>query len=393
VFSLEEYGLHGIIETDLVMRGSKKDAEAGRYDQLYNKGTLRVKDIELHAPGFPKPFEVREGAFHFEQDDMLFDRFKAAYGSSDLELHGRLEHMISYITRSELPLEGRFQLTSNRIVVDEFTAYAPPKPANGTTVKNTGPGGVVVIPENVDLALEATVAKVRYQGLEMNDFKGQVSLDSGRMNLRDVHFGVMGTSVSMDGAYESVSPTKAIFDYRVDARDFDVKKAYQEVDLFHDLVPSAANAEGIVSLNYHLAGKLNASMDPVMPSLKGEGVLSLKKVKLKGFKMMNSLSNTTGRDAIKDPDLSKVDIHSHIANNIMTIERFKMKIAGFRPRFEGQIGLDGRLNLKGRLGLPPFGIFGIPFTVTGTQKDPKVGVRRSRNSDQLEETKEEAEED
>lgn len=45
------------------------------------------------------------------------------------------------------------------------------------------------------------------------------------------------------------------------------------------------------------------------------------------------------------------------------------------------------------MGLPPFGIFGIPFTVTGTQSDPKVQVRKSKDGDKLEETKEEAEED
>jgi AsmA protein len=48
-----------------------------------------------------------------------------------------------------------------------------------------------------------------------------------------------------------------------------------------------------------------------------------------------------------------------------------MKIAGFRPKVEGQVSFDGKLNLKGRIGLPPFGIIGIPFSVTGTQDDPK----------------------
>ena len=27
-----------------------------------------------------------------------------------------------------------------------------------------------------------------------------------------------------------------------------------------------------------------------------------------------------------------------------------------------------------RLGLPPFGVIGIPFTITGTQDDPKIKI-------------------
>jgi AsmA protein len=67
----------------------------------------------------------------------------------------------------------------------------------------------------------------------------------------------------------------------------------------------------------------------------------------------------------------------------MTIERTKMKIAGFRPRFEGQVSLDGKLNLKGRIGLPPLGIFGVPFNVTGTQAKPVVKLRRGNDTDSL----------
>jgi AsmA protein len=69
----------------------------------------------------------------------------------------------------------------------------------------------------------------------------------------------------------------------------------------------------------------------------------------------------------------------------MTIERTKMKVFGFRPRFEGQVSLDGRMNLKFRLGLPPFGIIGIPMTITGTSDKPVVKLRRGKEADELEE--------
>jgi AsmA protein len=72
----------------------------------------------------------------------------------------------------------------------------------------------------------------------------------------------------------------------------------------------------------------------------------------------------------------------------MTIERTKMRMAGFRPRFEGQVSLDGKLNLQFRLGLPPFGIFGIPMTITGTQENPKIKMGKAKKEDELKETTE-----
>ena len=100
--------------------------------------------------------------------------------------------------------------------------------------------------------------------------------------------------------------------------------------------------------------------------------------------MFGAVSKKTGKDAIKNPDLSKVDIKTTIKNNIITIERFKFKVAGFRPRIEGTTSFDGRLNIKMRLGLPPLGIIGIPLTVTGTQENPKVKL--GKKGDDIEET-------
>jgi AsmA protein len=94
-------------------------------------------------------------------------------------------------------------------------------------------------------------------------------------------------------------------------------------------------------------------MFPILPSIKGGGELYVRNVKMKGFRLMNAVSRATGKNDVRDPDLKKITVKSTIKNNIMTIERVKMRVAGFRPRFEGQVSLDGRYNLKGRLGLPP----------------------------------------
>jgi AsmA protein len=197
--------------------------------------------------------------------------------------------------------------------------------------------------------------------------------------------------VEMNAVYQSLSPQRAQFDYHLRAKDFDVQRAYKEVKLFRDLASSAAKAQGIVSLDYKLSGKLDANMRPVFPSLKGGGTLAISKVKVKGLKLFGEVSKETNKD-VNDPDLSRVEIKSTIANNLITIERTRMKISVFKLRIQGQASFDGRLNLHCRVGLPPFGVIGIPVSVTGTQDNPKVKTRRGNKNDQLEETEDKDEE-
>jgi AsmA protein len=154
--------------------------------------------------------------------------------------------------------------------------------------------------------------------------------------------------------------------------------------MFREMASAAEYAEGIISLNYKIAGVLEADMMPNYPSLKGGGDLTVKQVKMKGFKLFNAVSKKTDAEGLKDPDISKVTIQTTIKNNIIKIEPFKFKVAGFRPKIQGESSLDGKLNIKMRLGLPPLGIIGIPIKITGSQDNPIIGV--GKKSEDLEET-------
>ncbi len=386
VFAVKGYNVKGLIQTDLALRGKQSDATAGRYDKLYGKGTLKLRDIALSAEIFPKPFYINSGLFRFEQDKMWFDAFKANYGKSNIVMNGYLNNVIAYALQPNEPLRGNFELTTPYFLVDEWMAFADTSTANPAA---GGASGVVIVPANLDLSFTATADKVVYNGLLLKDLKGQVMISQGKIIMKETGFHLVDAPIVMDASYGSQSPRRAFFEYHIKADSLDVKKAYKEIDLFRQLAPAAAKAEGIISLDYALNGKLNENMGPVFPSLKGGGVLSVKKIKLKGFRLMNAVSSATGKDDIKDPDLSKINIKTSIANNIITVDRVKLRVAGFRPRFEGQVSFDGKFNLTGRLGLPPFGIIGIPFTVTGTRDNPKVKLRRGKETDKLEEEKDE----
>ncbi|MNF34898.1 hypothetical protein D3C84_157520 [compost metagenome] len=392
VFSQKGLDLHGYIKTDLVLKGKQSDAEKGNYNKLYNKGTLEVKDIQLTTDYLPKQFLIKEGIFKFNQDKMSFNTFLASYGQSDFKMNGYLQNVFNFMTSKTGVLRGSFTLNSRYINADEFMSV-PKTNKTGVTTTSTEATkqneiqetGVIIIPPNFDLQFQANAQKITFSGLTLNNSKGKLLIKKGKLIMQNTGFNLIGCDVTMDATYQSISPKKAQFDYKIKATDFDIKKAYNEIKIFREMASAAESAQGIVSLDYYLKGKLNADMSPIYPSLAGGGVLSIKEVQLKGMKMFNAVAKTTNNEAIKNPEISKIDIKSSIKNNIITIERFKFKFAGFRPRIEGTSSLDGKLNIKMRLGLPPLGIIGVPLVITGNKDNPKIKI--GKKSDDLEETK------
>ncbi|MFT3795071.1 AsmA family protein [Flavobacterium sp.] len=388
VFSKKGLDLQGYIKADVAFKGKQSDATNGRYEKLNNKGTLALQNIRTTSEYFPKPFVIKQGLFVFNQDKMDFRDFTAVYGQSDFKMNGQMQNVINYVLSEKEILKGKFALEANYIDVDEFMTQATeqhkPSASDSTAVAKNGNNGIIQIPKNLDIQFTANVQKVNFDGLAMEQAKGNLTVQNGQLALKETGFNLIGTNVKFDARYQPESAATADFDFKIAAKDFDIKRAYNEVKLFREMASAAENAEGIISLDYQVAGKLDGNMQPIYPSLIGGGTLSVSKVKMMGFKMFGAVSKETNNEAIKNPDVSKVDIKTTIKNNLITIERFKFKVAGFRPRIEGQTSFDGALNLKMRLGLPPLGIIGIPMTITGTKDDPKVKL--GRKSEDLEET-------
>jgi AsmA protein len=386
VFAIKEVDLSGRVKANFALKGKQSQIMRGDYSSIKNSGTLECMNLSFNHEYFSRPFLISEGLFSFQDEKMWFTHFKGRFGQSDFSLEGFLNNAINYLFSDRAKLSGNFNLNAHLISVDEFSNFSSPdtsnRPKKSTYPKDslTAETGVVMIPGTLNLTLKATVDKVLINGLELNNFTGGIVIDSSRVRLTETNFDLVGANVLMDGLYFHSSPSKANFEYHLQAKDFDVKRAYREVKLFRDLASSASKAEGIISLDYQLKGKLNSKMLPVYPSLAGEGTVSVKNVRVSGLKLFNVVSSKTEKQELMNPELSKINIHSKIRNNIIYIDRFKFKTSGFRIRVEGQTSFDNKINFKMRVGLPPLGILGIPVSATGTSDNPKIKLGKNDNA-------------
>jgi AsmA protein len=387
VFAVKGMDVNGLLSTDLTLSGRQSDAVNGNYQKLNNRGSFELQQFNVKMDEYPLPFFVQQGKFNVVQDQINIQELKATYGKSDLSLKGNFSNVIAYVLEKNAALKGNLQLNAQEIYLDELTAYASPDTCD--IKKDSAKSGVVLIPENLNISLTANAEKIYFDSMVIGQLKGKLSLNKGLLKLEESSVQLVEALFKMSATYKALSAQSAIFDYKIKAENFDIQKAYAGIPMFRSLLSSAKDVKGILGLNYYISGKLDENMSPILPSLKGEGSIFVRNAALKNFKLMSAVSKATQKDSLNDATVKDIEIKTKIDNNIITLERTKIKFLGFRPRFEGQVSMDGALNLKARLGLPPFGILGIPLTVTGTSEAPIVKVRRGKNGVMLEETADE----
>lgn len=378
VFARKGLDVSGLITADLSLNGRQSYATTGQYNKLDNRGTLILKNIKANTSYLPKPFYLKEGSFEFENEKMWFRKFYATYGKSDFSLNGYLLNTINYFIERKGTLHGNFVSHSNYILVDEFMALKSGDNDDKSLeveyakAENPKSSGVVIVPKNLDVSLEVNAKKVGFKGLDIDQLQGMAAVKNGQIFLKNTSFDIIGSRMNIDARYQDESPLTANFDVAYKVMDFNVQRAYKEIDMVRKIATSAKDVTGIVSLDYKLKGDFDQDMNPIYPSLEGGGVVNLRDVAVKNLKMLSVIGDNVGADAFNNPDMKGVNIVTHIKDNLIHIDEFKFKVSVLRPSISGTASFNGLLDVLVKVGLPPAGWIAVPVAVTGTSDQPKI---------------------
>lgn len=241
-------------------------------------------------------------------------------------------------------------------------------------MENPKSSGVVIIPKNLDVSLQTNIRKVEFKGLALNHLKGQASVEKGQVYLKNTSFDIIGSKVNIDARYQDESPLTANYDVALKVMDFDVQRAYKEIDMVREMATAAKNVKGIVSIDYKLKGDFDRNMKPIYPSLEGGGIVNLRDVEVKNLKMLSAVGDNIGAKAFNNPDMKGVNIETHIKNNLIHVDKFTFKVSILRPSISGTTSFNGLLDLRVRIGILPGGLIGFPIVVTGTHENPKIKI-------------------
>lgn len=360
---------NGQLKANLNLKGQLNDPEG----KNINSGTLEMMGVTVKTDELQYPVFVKEGRFSFLNDRMAFSKLDIEHKSTNMTMNGYFRNYLDYAMTSDGVLMGDINLRSPKIDITEFFPKEKiQQPLDSVVGSNTTEEvvyGVVQIPDNVDLTLHVKIDSLNYNKLDITALTGDLAIKEKALFLKNSNLHMVDGKASLEGFYQPVSTEKALFSMDIKAENLNIEKGYDSMDIFKELAPAAEQAAGIMSVDYSLSGTLDNQMLPVLPELTGNGTLKVHSVQFNGYRLLGKVSQKSGFEALNNPKVSEIRIKSKVKNNVLELERFKFKVSPFKLRAEGQTTLDGKLSLKMRIGLPPFGLLGIPVVIEGDSED------------------------
>ncbi len=401
VIPLDSTKLTGKIKAGLDFMGYVSSVEKGEYEKFKADGNLMINDFTYNSPDLPREVRIIEANMLFSPRYLDMQSFKAVMGKSDFSASGKLENFIPYAFKDET-IHGNFIFTSGLLDLNEMMGGS-----TETTVADTAPLSVVAIPGNIDFKLVSRIDKILYDKLEIENAIGTILVKESSVILDGLKMSMLEGSMQLSGEYNTKDIKNPSVDLDFKATTIDIPMAVKAFSTLQKFAPIADKAVGKVSLGMKYSSYLDPNMMPVMNSIVGKGNFTSNVIGLKSSTMFDKIGDALKTKAFDNMTLNNVGINFEIRDGRLLVDPFETKLGKTTLMIGGSQGLDQTMNYAVGITIPrselgssanavidnmiskatsaglkvdPLENLTIHARVTGTFKDPKVGLDMKENS-------------
>jgi len=391
IYPLKDTELSGNVNADIHIEGV--------YDSVKHtipvSGKLDINQLSYAGPDLSLKFGIDQARTELTTQRVSISQFSGYLGKSDLTLTGYLNNYMAYLLEEDQPIQGEFDFRSNELDLNEWMASDD---STQTETQDTVELEVVKIPENLDFVLHSEMNLVYYDNLELRNVKGDIRMKDGILKLENLDFNTLGGDFVIGGTYDTRDIENPSFDFQMDIQKLSIPRAYRSFFTIKQLAPIANLMEGDFSTDFKLSGKLKPNMMPDLATLSGSGVLEILDAAIKGAdsKVISGITSLTNlSQESTNVTLKDVLMTTRIIDGKVLVQPFTISMGGNKAVVAGSYGLDGSLDYRLKLDVPPGLVQSATSLVSsaigqdlnvdakdvklnlgigGTYKDPKINI-------------------
>ncbi len=340
--------LHGIIKSDFSAKGNVSTIDAGNYEAFNATGNILCENIYYASADLPKAFELSKAEMSFSPKLVQLKSFNAKMGNSDFNLSGDLANFFPYYF-GKGAIKGTLNFSSQLIDANAFLAE---NSTTATTSTDTAAMSVFEVPQNIDFTLNSNVKKVLYTNMEISNLVGTIQVLNQQLVFKNVGLQTLGSSMQLNGYYESKNPKKPSMDIDFGINNLDIQKAFLTFNTVKKLAPAAEHVFGTFSTSLKMKTALDEHMQPNLSTLSAEGVLSIPSAEIKGIQTLNKISDLINKPEYKVLGFSNAKIAYKVENGRVYTKDFDVKVGPQTMQMSGSTGLDQSIDYIGKLNVP-----------------------------------------
>lgn len=387
VVHLEDISLKGIFDAALVAEGKMSYIDKEEYEKFHINGDLNLADFVLDMSSLNYDVLINEAKLGFSSQFINLNA-GLTLGESDIALKGKLQNFIQYIMRSET-IKGSLDVNSKLLNVSELLGEEESE-TKEVAEDTTAGSSSIHIPGNLDFALNANIATLLYDGIELKDIIAALSIKDQKAKINSIKANTMGGSLGLSGTFDTQDTLKPVVDFDIDVKDMIIAKVFTDITTANKLVPLLADANGNFSMNMDFHSDMDSELNPILNSINASGNFISKEVGLDSVAALEKIAELVKYPALKNPSLKDISIKFLIKDGRVTADPFETFIQTAKLNVSGSSGLDQTLDYVTTITLPESIKSLVPLAIDvkigGTFRNPKISIGAEKTLENLKET-------
>ena len=350
----------GILRADIATQLDMKSVETKNYQNIKAQGNLSLSQFVYAGEEFVKPFHIDNLNVAFSPSHIGLSQFDARTGETDLHLTGTIDNLYGFAFRKEI-LKGNFNLSSNKLVVNDFmqpaaettTPKKETKEAPKTTTKATDQAAIKV-PAFLDCTLAAKANTVLYDNLKLSNVSGKLIIKDEKVALENLKSDIFGGNIVLSGDVSTKEKTPT-FDVDLNLNRVNIPEAFSQITMLEKIAPIAKVVQGKVNTVINVKGSLKNDLTPEINSVSGDLFAALidSKIDSHGSALLSALdSQFTGLN-LNNLNLKDVKAAVDFEDGKVKIKPFTIKYKDVAIEVAGSHGFDQQMNYKLTFNVPP----------------------------------------
>lgn len=276
---------------------------------------------------------------------VLINNFSTNIGDNDIRLKGDLRNVFNYLFEDQT-LRGDIDISSNNLNLNELMTEEGSNAENPD--ESTGP---VLVPEKMDIAVNADLRKVTYTNILLNNVKGSLHVEDQQVTLKNLRAKGLGGDMTLSGGYDTRDKEAPKFALNYNLERLNFQETFSTVNTFAQLAPIGKFINGQFSSTLSMEGSFDKEMNPVYSSLDADGFFATINGVLAGFKPIEKVAGLLNMESLKTLQFDDLKTWFEVKDGAVAVEEFPVKAAGMEMKIAGTHSLEQEMNylIKARI--------------------------------------------
>lgn len=340
---------NGLLDADVAINGRMSDLDKGDFEKFTAAGTVAINNMNYTSKDLPDGMNISSLKLLFSPKELSLQSLNAKMGASDFAMDGKIGNYFGYLLRDET-INGNFNFNSNFLDLDELMGTE--STTETAAADSSATSEPFLVPANIDFTLASAINSVKYDGMTLDNLKGNVIIRDETVTLEKLTLAALGGNVGLTGKYDSRNHAKPMMDFGYQLSEINIKDLVDNFVTIESLAPITKYARGKISSDMQFSSALDNSMYPILSSLNSDGFIRSKEVTIEGFKLLEKVEAVTKLKNISKQKLENFYTIFKVTDGRLSVEPFKIKLGKIPTDVSGYTTLDKKINYDLKMNVP-----------------------------------------